>query len=525
MNERPLASPLMSFTHNRLISAGASRPWIAVTLFTLALTAILLVAMPRPLSPDISGQLWIADRLRHGARLYIDISEINPPLWFWLATPVDGLADMLGVRAEHVLIPAVGFAALSSLLATNALLHPYPPLTRAAILLYGACILLIMPLRDLGQREQLALIGALPYVALIAARRKQRRVPVWLAVLVASGAAVGFALKHYFIAVPLLLEVWLIVSLRRDWRPLRPEPLVLLAGALAYVAAIIVVTPGYLEVSVPELRLAYGASGAPSLQYMLRPAQPIWVLIVCGIIAQRSAARHALSPITTAFLIAAAGFFTAWLIQHKGWPYQSIATTGVLALAMATILVECALHSPARPRVIAVAALIGPVFLFAIPTQWVPTPDTDIAPALADLGHGDTVGLISKEGRTAWPSTVDRGFRFAGRRGSFWIFAAVDANAVGNHDPRIDALGRKVVRETVLDYHCAPPKRIIFAPGRASSTVTAASDNPLGYFLRDPQFVGLLKHYKRLDRPGNFDAFDLISRPSPMPAALCPLGV
>ena len=514
-----------------LVPAAMSRPWVAVTLGTLVLTALLLAVLPRPLSPDISGQLWIADRMRHGARLYLDIAEINPPLWFWMAMPVNGLAELLGVPPEHVLIATIGGAALASLLATNALLGQVPPALRTVLLLYGACILLVMPLRDLGQREHLALIGALPYVALIAARREGRRVPAWLALLVGCGAAAGFALKHYFVAVPLLLELWLVLALRRGWRPLRPELLVLLAGAAGYAAAIVVLTPAYLRVTVPELALAYGAFGAPSLSLMIRPAQPIWVLMLCGIVAQRSVAQRPLPPLATALLIAAGGFFAAWLIQHKGWPYQGIATTGMLALALAMALpCSSALPSPPdgaapRPRLVTLAGLVAAVLLFAAPTQWVPTPETDLAPALAGLNAGDAVAIVSKEGRTAWPTTVGRGLRFPGRRTSFWILAAVDANAAGANDPRIAALGRSVVHESVLGYRCLPPRRIVFSPGRAASTVTAASDNPLGYFLRDPQFVALLRHYRRLDLPGAFDAFQL-SRPlAPQIAAGCPRGL
>ena len=511
-------------SRNPVICAAASRTRLSTILFAVALTAFLLVLVPLPLSPDISGQLWIAEQLRHGARLYIDISEINPPLWFWLAMPVDSLADMLAVKPEHILILAIGCAALLCLLAFNRLLGDYPTVTRTALLLYAACILLVMPLRDLGQREQLALIGAVPYVALIAARRDGRRVPLWLALTIAAGAATGFALKHYFIGVPLLLELWLALCLRRKWRPIRPEPLVLLAGALAYGTAILIITPGYLQVSVPELALAYRATGAPSLRYIVRPAQPIWVLILCGLVAQRSVARRPASPLTTALLIAAGGFFFAWLIQHKGWPYQSIATTGMLALAMATSAAESMFQATARPRITVVAALVLPILLFVVPTQWVPTQETDIARALVGLRPGDAVAIVSKEGRTAWPSTVDRGFRFVGRRGSFWIFAAIDANAVGAHDPRIDALGRNMVRETVLDYRCLPPKRIIFVPGRAPAGVTSASDNPLAYFLRDPEFVALLAHYRRLDFPGNFDTFQFVSPMDVMAGGQCPSG-
>lgn len=504
------------------VSAAVRQPRITLALFTILLTMLLLAIVPRPLSPDVSGQLWIADRLRHGARLYTDISEINPPLWFWLAIPVDATADLLGVHAEDVLILLVGMAALLSLLATDRLFERPSPDARLAVLLFGACVLLVMPLRDLGQREQLTLIAALPYVALIAARRDGREVPRWLAACVGIGAAIGFAFKHYFVGVPLLLELWLLWCLRRDWRPVRAETLVLAVGAASYVIAILLLTPDYLRISVPEMMLAYNATGGPSWRYMIRPAQPVWLLMLCGIIAQRAVAGRPLPAMATALLIAALGFFLAWAIQHKGWPYQSIPTTGVLAMAMAMTLV--AANGP-RVRIspLAVAALIVPILLFAMPTQWAQTPDTDIAPALADLATGDTVGIISKEGRTAWPATVNRDFRFPGRP-SLWILAAVDADAPGARDPRIDALGRKVIGETVIGYRCLPPKRIVFMP-RASNAATTASDNPLAFFRRDPRFARLLDHYQRIDRAGNFDAFDLVRPLEPLPARMCPRGI
>lgn len=512
----PPSLPLSS--QSEMFARVMARPARTTTLVVVALTFILLIGLPRPLSSDISGQLWIADQLLHGSRLYLDISEINPPLWFWLAMPVVALADATGLRATDVLVLAMGAAALASLLATNRLIRDVSPATRTAFLSYAACVLIVMPLRDLGQREQMALIGALPYVALITARRTGHPVPWALALVVAVAAATGFALKHYFVGVPLLLECWLLIGLRRRWRPFRVETLALAAGAAGYAAAILIFTPGYLQVSVPELLIAYGATSAADFSYLVRPAQPIWVLIICAVLMQRRGLDHPKSAMSTGLLLAAAGFFAAWAIQHKGWPYQSIATTGTLALALAMTLVESA---TTRPRIITVAALCAPILLFLAPTQWVPTAETDIAPALADLGPGDAVAIIAKEGRTAWPTTVDRGFRFSGRRGSYWIFAAIDANRTTRHDPRIDALGRKAIEEVVGDFRCLPPKRIVFAPGHAPLSMTSASANPLGYFTQNRQFADLLRHYHRLDRPGNFDAFDLVTPLEPVATTIC----
>ena len=42
---------------------------------------------------DVSWQLWIARQLNGGARLYRDIVEVNPPLWFWMALPVEAVGS------------------------------------------------------------------------------------------------------------------------------------------------------------------------------------------------------------------------------------------------------------------------------------------------------------------------------------------------------------------------------------------------------------------------------------------------
>jgi hypothetical protein len=76
---------------------------------TTALLVATLYLATEP-CPDVAWQLWIGHQLRHGARLYIDIIETNPPLWFWMAMPVDWLADRLGTGANTVLVSAMGLA-------------------------------------------------------------------------------------------------------------------------------------------------------------------------------------------------------------------------------------------------------------------------------------------------------------------------------------------------------------------------------------------------------------------------------
>src|SRR5437764_5988428 len=103
----------------RLIAFTASRPLGVALLVTAVVTALRLTGT---VDSDVAWQLWIAGRIHAGAHLYRDIVEVNPPLWFWMALPLDWLAGLFKLRAEAVLVLAMGAATASSLAATSRLL-------------------------------------------------------------------------------------------------------------------------------------------------------------------------------------------------------------------------------------------------------------------------------------------------------------------------------------------------------------------------------------------------------------------
>jgi hypothetical protein len=419
----------------------------------------------------------------------------------------------------------VGVTALLALLALDPLIDSIAEPRRHAFLAYAAVLLLIMPLQDFGQREQLVLICALPYAALAAIRRQGRRVSWRLALLVGAGSAVGFLLKHYFLVVPVFLEIWLMLTLRRKWPPLRPETISLTAAGVAYVASILIVTPTYLSVTVPELRLAYGAVGAPSVSDTFTLVQIIWAVTALAIASQHRALRGQRAPLTVSLLIGAIGFTVAWAIQHKGWPYQGMPVTGFLALSFAALLAEAWSRVTAPVRMLALTILLLPIALCLIRTHPTISKEMDIAPALADLRSGDSIAVVSTEGATAWPSTVNREFRFSSRFGQYWMFPAIAANAAGAHDPRIDRFAAEVIRETVIDYRCLPPKRIIFIRPLISVRKASPVDDPLAFFLQSADFAQLLGHYRHWQKGGIYDAYQLVTPLPPLPRQYCRRGV
>src|SRR4051794_297607 len=300
-----------------LVDAVGSRPLAAVLVVVALVTALRLTGS---VDTDVSWQLWIAGRMHAGARLYRDIIEVNPPLWFWMALPVDRVATALHVAVDEVLIVGIGLLAALSLAATSKLSDFGRP-RQALLLAYAAIILTVMPWMQAGQREQLVLIGTLPYAALIAARREGRQIPAWLAVLVGIGAALGFALKHYFLVVPILLELWLLLSLRKDWRAVRPETTAIVLVGLAYAASILLFAPDFLTAIVPLVRLVYGTTGPPRLVDLLQPAVVAGTITLLLAAAQHKRLRSANCGLGFSLLLAAFGFLIAYFLQAKGWAY------------------------------------------------------------------------------------------------------------------------------------------------------------------------------------------------------------
>src|SRR6476659_10231495 len=112
----PVPPPRLSA---RLAAMVTARPLLLALLLTTIVTALRLTG---PIDSDVASQLWIAQRIHEGARLYRDIIEVNPPLWFWMALPGDRVATLLHWPAPSVLIAAFGLLVPLSLTATERLL-------------------------------------------------------------------------------------------------------------------------------------------------------------------------------------------------------------------------------------------------------------------------------------------------------------------------------------------------------------------------------------------------------------------
>ena len=477
-------------------------PQRIATIFVAVFTSALVLYFTGPLNPDVSGQFWLARSMRHGARLYVDYVEINPPLWFWMALPIDWLAQTLKIRPQPLTILVIGLLVATTIRCAARLTPISDPKLLTGLLIYVAAILLIMPLQHLEQREHIVLVASIPYLLLVAARRRGLPVGTLMALAIGIGGALGFALKPYFLLAPILAELWLFVALRQSWRPVRPETFAMLAVGALYALAVLMFTPEYLTRTVPVLFSVYEAA-APPLSLSMDALPLIWACMAMGIAFNARAIRLGAAPVTVAFLLGFLGFALAYAIQHKGWLYQGLPATGCLAVSLAASLLEGGIPKN-RVRAFIPALLLWPLAFPIAKTEMSIQLFNDIAPALGDLGDGDSFGLISTIGATTWPSTVDRGLRMSSRYGQYWMLASLNARP---RDPTIRAVAEQAVRDTAHDFRCLPPKVIVFTRFDRRPRTPPAVDDPYRYFMRFEGFRDVISHYRLEKSYGIFDVY------------------
>jgi len=469
---------------------------------------------------DVVWQFWIARKILDGAVLYRDIWEINPPLWFWSAIPVQYVADLTGISPFRLLLSfIIGAAALSSILLGH-LYRTRKPLHRFLImaLAFGLCT--IVPLYDFGQREQLALICTLPYAALIARRLSGSIVSGPVVLTVAVIAAFGFALKHYFVLVPLSLELWLLARGGRDWRPIRLETLTLAACALAYAVSVPLFAPDFFGNIVPMVNTAYHGYDASWHMLLIRPWVKVWTCIAIFLLILRADIAKRGDPLIVALLIAAMAFTLAYLIQHKGWLYHSIPVTGTLGMAAGL-----AVGLVARrwiPGGLAIMAL--PFVLPALSGSYHNLFRPEIDPVLATIPKGEAVYIVSSDPMWAWPNLEDHGLVWPSRLYAFWMIPAIaHAEILGPNPEPLRQLSVRIQKEAALEIRCSRPALIAFER-QPNYIYQPASFDVRGFFLRRPEIRDFLdRNYRMLEATPSLYLYRRVADPVFAHEPSCPM--
>lgn len=389
---------------------------------------------------DVAMYLQCGRLILDGQTIYVDFFDLNPPLVFFISVLPAALAKISGWPLLLCGNIACGALSIFSLLFSAVILKSagavFDSRLRAALLLAQAIIAAFVTY-DFGQREHLLMLVWLPFFFLRFGRVNGVQFPTALALPVGFLAGLGICFKPYFLLLPALLELSLLLVRRSPKNIIAPEMLGLLAAFLAYALGLALLPPasreylfGYL---MPLLSAGYSAFDKADAIVVL---SPVWVptlalvaLSIVVFLGWRLALR--LRPdgvggdgksekyLAIALLLQMAVGFALIQIQHKGWCYHGIPmmVSSLLLLALALSGLARIIKVPTRLQFVGaflcvlVSAVYSCMWLNSVHTR-LHTEWETVVPRLAPPGTRvayldttDTPWFVQSALHEIWPGT------------------------------------------------------------------------------------------------------------------------
>ncbi|HEY1945269.1 MAG TPA: hypothetical protein VGH40_24395 [Roseiarcus sp.] len=344
---------------------GAQRLTAALALAaTIGLVAIAL-QLHYGLLGDVSWLITVDEKWLDGATPYLDVIEINPPASLMLYWPAVALARLLGVAPEFT-VAAFGFLSIAASLGVSAVILSRAGLAeRIGPVGFGLALaaLAILPGQSFDERDQLAVLYGLPFLALAAARAANGAVDPPLALVAGLGAGVMAIIKPPYALVALAVAPYLIRRIGFRAALSCSEFYVAGASGLIYVALVAHAFPHYVETVLPLGVALYAPIREPLVTLLTGPGA--LVVFVLGAATTRIAGRELAAPLVAVPALGALGALAAFLVQGKGWLYQIYPALALMTLAasFALDLRPACLPRMALSALAALATALAVVFL------------------------------------------------------------------------------------------------------------------------------------------------------------------
>lgn len=356
-------------------------------------------------APDVSWLFTLGERMLAGERPYVDFIEVNPPASIYLYLPALLLSRVSGLSPEFLAGLLIFAGVGASLLYSARLLIKGGVIGEKAawgVAAAFAAVLLVLPAATFAQREHIALISYLPFLAVALLRASGKSV-AWQAALVAGlGAALTVIIKPHFV-FPVMLAAAAAALLARSWRPvIAPENWLSATLTLLYGAAVVIFFPVFVYEWIPIIAEVYVALKASVFDLLTLGAMPFWFGALLVIVAMKR--REVLTPPYVLLISAAFGFLLSFFVQQKGLQYHSYP---MLALIYAGAIVSIFDRTEEARKerftlaaaVISVAGLMFATFSWyavSVNSQALATPirATGISkPAILNISGGGLVGM------------------------------------------------------------------------------------------------------------------------------------
>lgn len=359
-------------TQDALLQRGLDWPRLLHGL-VLAVCAIWIAGyfLP-PINHDTAVLLYISRVWLEGGRLFVDAIDINTPLVFVLHLLPELISKLTGIAGTTALVGLLGLGIGASFITCrwvlNASLDPAHATADALLPLLLLFLLIVYPNQMFAQREHIMLVLTMPYLLVASGRADGEDLSSRLKIITGVMAGLGFAMKPYFLGIPLFVELYIMlqVSLRKSLHD--PAPWAVLGVCVAHALFAVIVTPEYFTVALPLARAFYSEVSQNSFldlatgEHLAAPTIILPLLAIAAFGAMRS-------HMARVICLAGFGGLISAYAQGKGWPYHALPAQAFTLLLAGTIIAYVMDHvvwpkrgESGRPAKLFAAALMLLIF-------------------------------------------------------------------------------------------------------------------------------------------------------------------
>ncbi len=477
------------------------------------------------LNHDVGWILHSARWMLEGRRFGSDIVDPNPPLIWFLSMPAAVLVNAGWVGEPEAIRGYVWMLCLVSMALCHKLLAP---LRRSngesesvVLIIVLVFVIALLPGRSFAQREFLCFVLGMPYCLLVAGRMLvpaaySRRVSVVCGLF----AGVGFGLKPWLLAVPLLVELAYLLHTRSWARLFRGETMSMGGILAAYVLAAFLFTPDYFSHALPLARAVYWIYGHSDPALMWADVRDfVAPVIVCA--AALSAIARTSSPHTRVLFAAAVGYLANYWMQGKGFEYHlypALATSVVLVAltllqASRMFMGVASIRKELRVSVIATAVLVVCVHVWpsvqhtrlwfireGTYSGWMWQMREGVIQRVRQITHGQhkTIYAFSTHPFPGFPTVTYANVEWGGRQLAQFALAGLIREQQIRGPEALERMRRGIERQrqTVVEEFLAQDPDIVLIN---SLTLLRLEDSArfdyIAYFSSDPRFAERWRYY------------------------------
>ena len=460
------------------------------------------------LSSDVSSLLYDTKLFLAGGTYVTDFFETNPPMIFFIYSPVVLFAKISGMPTSVLVRLYTALLALLSITCCQILLknilNKDDDKLRYVIFFILTFVFLFLPNSDFGQREHFLLIFMMPYLFAAVLTAQGKPIHPGLAVLIGVMAGFGFGLKPFFLPALVFVELYLIFARRSIMSCFRIESVICASMLLIYLAYIFLVHPNYIHIMLPLLFTFYFPSIKESWFVLLTDSTTIFCFILLGYYLIFYNKKH--YPELTAILILAfCGMIVAFVLPRTLWWSHLLPVVGLSCLLVAIFIyqlfyekIKKGLISNKELSLLIAIGLLMPLMLCVERAILIVNYNKSFNsnPFIQSLrqANSQSVYCIAR-GILCFPLLQDTKHEFAGRFPLLWW---INGLLQMEKNSGLTALAQQqknfLMNVLIEDLNQQQPQTVIVRPTTAKN-----SFDMLKYLLQDEKFQQVWSQYRYVD--------------------------